>query len=64
MKEIIDDVVAALENSSCKEFDRTSNLQVTQLEESEDGEACEIDLKGGFSVQIRKLRPTHWDLID
>lgn len=65
-KEVIVNVVSALETVSCREWDRTSSggLQVTQLEDNEHGEACEVSLPGGYSVQIRKLLATHWDLLD
>lgn len=65
VKELIDDFVSAMENSSCQEYDAISGLQVTQLEANDDGEnACELELPGGYSVQIRKLLETNWDLID
>lgn len=64
-KEVIDDVVAALETISCREYGlKSGGLQVIQTEESEQGEACEISIPGGYSVHIKKLLAKHWDLID
>jgi len=63
VKEIINDFVEALETTSCHEYGPSSNFQFTQTEKNEYGEACEISIPGGYSVQIRKLLATNWDLI-
>lgn len=65
VKVMIDDFVAALEKTTCKDFGTTaSSGLVTQLEDNELGEACELELPGGYTVQIRKLLATNWDLIE
>ena len=64
VKELFDNFVSALETISCKEWDRTapSDQKVTHLADNDSEEACQLEVEGGYSIRIRKLLATNWDL--
>jgi hypothetical protein len=49
------DFVEHMQVKSCDEWEKQSDSQMTLLEQTENEEACELDLGSGYSVQIRKL---------
>lgn len=51
----INNFVEQMQVMSCDEWENIADIQLKQLEQTDFGEACELNLGGGYSVQIRKL---------
>lgn len=52
---LYNDFVAAMEVMTCKEWETQSGDDLLTTLETELGEACELNLGSGYSIQIHKL---------